>query len=85
MKQSAPNFLLNYVPDVSVTGTGTTNDDMQIDHRQLNWQLVVSSRSDAFQAERKAAGIQPTAFSGQRFVSGGKRLVRVLHGSARRP
>lgn len=45
-KQSAFNFALSYVPKVSVTGTGATmpagNGGMQIDHSQVNWQLMYS-------------------------------------------
>ncbi|MDA8129585.1 MAG: outer membrane protein transport protein [Betaproteobacteria bacterium] len=46
-KQSTVNFALSYVPKVSVTGTGPSpsvggNGGMQIDHSQLNWQLMYS-------------------------------------------
>jgi long-chain fatty acid transport protein len=41
-KQSEVNFGLSYVPEVTVTGTGTMNNTMQIDHSQLNWQLMYS-------------------------------------------
>jgi long-chain fatty acid transport protein len=43
-KQSAFNFALSYVPEVSVTGTGAAmpagNGGMQINHSQVNWQLM---------------------------------------------
>ena len=41
-KQSTVNFALSYAPKVTVTGTGTMNNTMQIDHSQLNWQLMYS-------------------------------------------
>lgn len=45
-KQSAFNFALSYVPEVSVTGTGAAmpagNGGMQINHSQVNWQLMYS-------------------------------------------
>ncbi|MES2366376.1 MAG: outer membrane protein transport protein [Pseudomonadota bacterium] len=45
-KQSALNFALSYVPEVSVTGTGAAmpagNGGMQINHSQVNWQLMYS-------------------------------------------
>ncbi|WP_413437098.1 OmpP1/FadL family transporter [Sulfuriferula sp. GW1] len=45
-KQSAFNFALSYVPKVSVTGTGAAmpagNGGMQIDHSQVNWQMMYS-------------------------------------------
>jgi len=45
-KQSTVNFALSYVPQVSVTGTGSTppmgNGGMVIEHSQLNWQLMYS-------------------------------------------
>ena len=45
-KQSAFNFALSYVPEVSVTGTGAAmpagNGGMQINHNQVNWQLMYS-------------------------------------------
>ncbi|HAN56830.1 MAG TPA: hypothetical protein DCQ77_11890 [Betaproteobacteria bacterium] len=45
-KQSALNFALSYVPAVSVTGTGAAmpagNGGMQINHSQVNWQLMYS-------------------------------------------
>ena len=46
-KQSALNFALSVVPEVSVTGTGAPmadggNGGMQIDHSQVNWQLMHS-------------------------------------------
>ena len=41
-KQSQVNFGLSYVPEVSVTGTGTQNAGMTIEHSQLNWQLMYS-------------------------------------------
>lgn len=40
--QSEINFGMSYVPEVSVTGTGTQNSGLQIDHSQLNWQLMYS-------------------------------------------
>jgi long-chain fatty acid transport protein len=40
--QSEINFGMSYVPEVSVTGTGTQNAGLQIDHSQLNWQLMYS-------------------------------------------
>jgi len=36
-KQSQVNFGMSYVPEVTVT-----NGPMQIDHSQLNWQLMYS-------------------------------------------
>jgi len=45
-RQSALNFALSYVPQVSVTGTGPTppngNGGMAIEHSQVNWQLMYS-------------------------------------------
>lgn len=45
-RQSELNFGLSYVPEVSVTGTGLLppngNGGMQIDHSQVNWQLMYS-------------------------------------------
>jgi long-chain fatty acid transport protein len=46
-KQSEINFGMSYVPEVTVTGTGPSpalggNGGMQIDHSQLNWQLMYS-------------------------------------------
>lgn len=46
-KQSVLNFALSYVPQVTVTGTGAPmnlggNGGMQIDHSQMNWQLMYS-------------------------------------------
>ncbi|MHB1185969.1 OmpP1/FadL family transporter [Thiobacillus sp.] len=41
-KQSALNFALSVAPEVSVTGTGTQNLNMRIDHSQVNWQLMYS-------------------------------------------
>ena len=41
-KQSQINFGLSYVPEVSVTGTGTQNAGMTIEHSQMNWQLMYS-------------------------------------------
>lgn len=41
-KQSELNFGLSVVPEVSVTGSGTQNLGMQIDHSQVNWQLMYS-------------------------------------------
>ena len=41
-KRSTVNFALSYAPQVSVTGTGTMNSTMQIEHSQLNWQLMYS-------------------------------------------
>ena len=42
--KSEVNFALSYVPEVSVTGTGTQNGGMLIDHSQLNWQLMYSHK-----------------------------------------
>ena len=41
-KHSAINFGMSYVPEKTVTGTGPMNGGMQIDHSQLNWQLMYS-------------------------------------------
>ncbi len=41
-RQSSVNFSFSYVPNVPVTGTGLTNNAMQIDHSELNWQLMYS-------------------------------------------
>lgn len=41
-KQSTLNAALSYVPEATVTGTGPMNGGMQIDHSQLNWQLIYS-------------------------------------------
>jgi len=41
-KQSTLNAALSYVPEATVTGTGPMNGGMQIDHSQLNWQLMYS-------------------------------------------
>ncbi len=41
-RKSSVNFSFSYVPNVSVTGTGATNNGMQIDHSELNWQLLYS-------------------------------------------
>jgi long-chain fatty acid transport protein len=45
-KQSEINFGMSYVPEVTVTGTGPDmpagNGGMQIDHSQLNWQIMYS-------------------------------------------
>ncbi len=45
-KQSEVNFALSYVPEVTVTGTGANppngNGGLQINHSQLNWQLMYS-------------------------------------------
>lgn len=43
-RQSEVNFGLSYAPNVTVTGTGSMNNTMQIDHSQLNWQLMYSTR-----------------------------------------
>jgi len=41
-KQSELNFALSFAPEVSVTGTGTQNSGLVIEHSQLNWQLMYS-------------------------------------------
>jgi len=45
-KQSQVNFALSYVPEVSVTGSGSAmpmgNGGMLIEHSQTNWQLMYS-------------------------------------------
>lgn len=43
-RQSELNFGMSYVPEVVVTGTGTMNNTMRIDHSQLNWQLMYSHK-----------------------------------------
>jgi len=47
-KQSELNFALSVVPETSVTGTGAAmplgNGGMTIDHSQVNWQLMYSTR-----------------------------------------
>jgi long-chain fatty acid transport protein len=48
-KQSELNFALSVVPETTVTGTGAAmadggNGGMTIDHSQVNWQLMYSTR-----------------------------------------
>jgi long-chain fatty acid transport protein len=42
-KQSELNFGVSVAPEVSVTGTGPTNNGMVIEHSQINWQLMYSA------------------------------------------
>lgn len=39
---SAVNASLTYAPEVTVTGSGTSNDNLEVSHAQTNWQLMYS-------------------------------------------
>ena len=43
-KAAELNFAVSVAPEVSVTGTGTYNNGMVIEHSQVNWQLMYSHR-----------------------------------------